>query len=205
MVLVTLLSLAPRYIAKTIQCNFFPNDLDIVRYIRKMEPYHHFNDSETHLGIGLVMMKENRGRTQTSSIRSRRGSVRSMRSRASSFLTVDDMPEYLRSDYIMDIRMQSMTDMSTGVVSVDRGFDFATEENGVALQRIQTNLTERRSSRMPPPDSPSPPLEGNATSPGKKSKERHAVLDSLKGMVRRKGTSSRPTTADEPRGPSTSS
>lgn len=35
-------------------------------------------------------------------------------------------------------------DMATGTTSVDRGFDFATEEGGVAIQRIQTNLSERR-------------------------------------------------------------
>ncbi|CCL98771.1 uncharacterized protein FIBRA_00776 [Fibroporia radiculosa] len=37
----------------------------------------------------------------------------------------------------------SHTDMSTGLRSQGRGFDFATEENGVALQRMQTNLSER--------------------------------------------------------------
>ena len=34
--------------------------------------------------------------------------------------------------------------MSTGLVSVDRGFDFATEEHGVEMRRVQTNLSERR-------------------------------------------------------------
>jgi len=38
----------------------------------------------------------------------------------------------------------SRTDMSTGMRSQHRGFDFATEENGVALQRMQTNLSERQ-------------------------------------------------------------
>ncbi|RPD56361.1 phospholipid-translocating P-type ATPase [Lentinus tigrinus ALCF2SS1-7] len=37
----------------------------------------------------------------------------------------------------------SRTDMSTGLRSVNRGFDFATEENGVAMQRIQSHLSER--------------------------------------------------------------
>jgi len=40
----------------------------------------------------------------------------------------------------------SRTDMSTGQRSVHRGFDFATEEGGVAMRRIQTNLSERRQS-----------------------------------------------------------
>lgn len=49
----------------------------------------------------------------------------------------------------MDIRSASRTDMSTGLTSVERGFDFATEEGGIAIQRIQTNLSERRQSRKP--------------------------------------------------------
>ncbi len=36
--------------------------------------------------------------------------------------------------------------MSTGIRSVHRGFDFATEENGVAMRRMQSNLSERRES-----------------------------------------------------------
>lgn len=38
----------------------------------------------------------------------------------------------------------SHTDMATGLRSVHRGFDFATEENGVALKRLQSNLSERQ-------------------------------------------------------------
>ncbi|KAI0374619.1 phospholipid-translocating P-type ATPase [Pilatotrama ljubarskyi] len=37
----------------------------------------------------------------------------------------------------------SRTDMSTGMRSVNRGFDFATEENGIAIQRMQSHLSER--------------------------------------------------------------
>lgn len=39
----------------------------------------------------------------------------------------------------------SRTDMSTGLQTPSRGFDFAAEDNGVALQRIQTNLSEQQS------------------------------------------------------------
>jgi phospholipid-translocating ATPase len=44
----------------------------------------------------------------------------------------------------VDMRMMSRTDMSTGLVTVDRGFDFATEEQGVEMRRVQTNLSEKR-------------------------------------------------------------
>ncbi|KZT02376.1 phospholipid-translocating P-type ATPase [Laetiporus sulphureus 93-53] len=43
----------------------------------------------------------------------------------------------------------SRTDMSTGVRSQSRGFDFSTEENGIALQRMQTNLSERHGFKSP--------------------------------------------------------
>lgn len=42
----------------------------------------------------------------------------------------------------------SRTDLATGVVSADRGFDFAQEEGGVALRRMQTNLSEAAASRQ---------------------------------------------------------
>ena len=38
--------------------------------------------------------------------------------------------------------------MSTGVVSADRGFDFATEEHGVEMRRVQSNLSEKRSNKQ---------------------------------------------------------
>ena len=37
--------------------------------------------------------------------------------------------------------------MATGIRGVHRGFDFATEEHGVTIQRIQTNLSEKRQSK----------------------------------------------------------
>jgi phospholipid-translocating ATPase len=48
----------------------------------------------------------------------------------------------------MDARMASRTDMASGMRSIHRGFDFITEEDGVAMRRIQTNLSERRTSTL---------------------------------------------------------
>ena len=42
----------------------------------------------------------------------------------------------------------SRTDMATGIRSAHRGFDFSQEEGGVAIQRMQTNLSERRAHKM---------------------------------------------------------
>ncbi|KAK0496761.1 phospholipid-translocating ATPase [Armillaria luteobubalina] len=153
--LTMLLSLAPRYIAKAWKFGFHPDDLDIIRWVRKKDPYRDLtHDSETHLGIGMRIMRENRGRP-TSIIMSRRSS------RASSLMTINDP---YRGGSI-DVRAASRTDMATGLVSVDRGFDFATEENGVAMRRIQTNLSERRQNHLAVPSAePSPSRKGKQSS-----------------------------------------
>jgi phospholipid-translocating ATPase len=137
------LALAPRYLAKSYKSTFFPDDLDIVRWIKKNNPYFDFKNYEhpSNVGIGLTEMKRQRrtsSRMETSLPQriSRRSSV------ASSIATLE------RPRPSMDLRSGSRTDMSTGLVSVDRGFDFAAEDNGgVAIRRIQTNLSERFSSR----------------------------------------------------------
>lgn len=171
--LVFFLSLAPRYIAKAWKFGFAPDDLDIVRWIRKKDPYRDLrHDSSTHLGIGLRVMKENRGRR--TSVVSRRSS------RASSLMTIND--PYARSGSVLDIRAASRTDMSTGLVSVDRGFDFATEENGVAMRRIQTNLSERRRSQHI--------VEDPSASPSRKGKTPSRHIFSLRrGLIKKKSTS----------------
>jgi phospholipid-translocating ATPase len=68
-------------------------------------------------------------------------------------LTVSRKPIYGRTDSVASLsqpvnegRSGSRTDMSTGQRSIHRGFDFSTEENGVAIRRMQTNLSERRQS-----------------------------------------------------------
>lgn len=118
-----------------------PDDINIIRYIRKYEPHRDLKDlhsgSETHLGIGLDIMKENRRRSMaTKPAHSKR------HSRAESSFNEPYRPS-------MDaIRSASRMDMSTGIMSVDRGFDFATEEGGgVALQRIQTNLSTKHAKK----------------------------------------------------------
>ena len=37
--------------------------------------------------------------------------------------------------------------MATGTLSADHGFGFATEEHGVEMRRVQTNLSERRAAK----------------------------------------------------------
>lgn len=45
------------------------------------------------------------------------------------------------------LRTASRTDMSTGLRSTHRGFDFAAEEGGAAMRRLQSNLSAPRPSQ----------------------------------------------------------
>ncbi|KAF5390550.1 hypothetical protein D9757_002774 [Collybiopsis confluens] len=143
------LALAPRYFAKAYKASFRPDDIDIVKWIKKNNPqfdFKHYEDQGNHVAneIGL---KEMKGRRRASS---RLDDFNSRRlSRASSIASLES-PMGGRPRPSIDVRSASRTDMSTGLVSVERGFDFATEDDaggGVAIQRIQTNLSERYSSR----------------------------------------------------------
>ncbi|KAJ6501941.1 hypothetical protein C8R45DRAFT_1209601 [Mycena sanguinolenta] len=123
-----ILALAPRYLILAWDFGFRPNDIDILRYIRKMDPQ---RDLETDAQLGGAADLARLRRAPSNVSRSSVGSVRPPASaRRTSF----------------DPRTASRTDMATGLRSVHRGFDFATEENGVAMRRIQTNLSERRHS-----------------------------------------------------------
>ncbi|KAF9261251.1 phospholipid-translocating P-type ATPase [Marasmius fiardii PR-910] len=140
LLLVFALSLAPRLILKSYKASINPGDIDIVRYISKKGPYHDLTalGSDAHLGIGLTEMKKRRNRVSHASLAAERMSRRSSRS---SLVTIDRLS---RPGTALGVRSASRMDMSTGLVSTERGFDFATEENGPAIRRIQTNLSERR-------------------------------------------------------------
>ncbi|KAF8630454.1 hypothetical protein AX17_005431 [Amanita inopinata Kibby_2008] len=152
-----ILALTPRIIAKTLKISFRPDDIDIIRAIRKQNPY--FDLSNTRAGLDRLR------RTATPS---RRSFSRSSRSSRSS-LDVSRGPQ--------DIRLASRTDMATGLVSVDRGFDFVTEENGVAMRRMQSRLSEQqRSPRL-------------SSSSSKKGRGTLSQVFSLKRGLRRKSVS----------------
>ncbi|KAJ6490741.1 hypothetical protein C8R47DRAFT_1123410 [Mycena vitilis] len=131
--LTVVLALLPRYLFRAWEFGFHPHDIDILRYIRKTEPS---RDIETEAQVG-------HGAAALAALRRAPSNVSRVTSRSS----VGSMPQHLprRST---DLRTASRTDMSTGLRSVHRGFDFATEENGVAMRRMQSNLSEvRQSSR----------------------------------------------------------
>ncbi|KAK7061038.1 hypothetical protein VNI00_000773 [Paramarasmius palmivorus] len=190
LLLLFLLSLTPRYIAKAYRASLDPGDINIVRYIKRYEPYKDLSmgDSAAHLGIGLTEMKKRRNRVSRASSMGMADRI-SRRSSRSSVMTIE---RYSRPGTALGVRSASRMDMSTGLQSTERGFDFATEENGPAIRRIQTNLSERRlSSRNLPATIPEPP-----ESPGKKGKSHppggQSRMFSLKRSFKKKKSHSPP-------------
>jgi phospholipid-translocating ATPase len=129
------IALLPRYLYRALQFGYAPGDLELLRYIRKTQP-----DLDMATALRLDR-SEGANRRPLSRM-----------SRPSSVLSEDDnLPER------RDPRRMSRTDMSTGVCSIHRGFDFAAEEGGVAMRRMQSNLSERwQSNRHLPLPSQSP-------------------------------------------------
>ena len=79
-------------------------------------------------------------------LKQRRTSMASRRSSRASSVVASVQERRSTRAASVDVRMRSRTDMSTGLVTVDRGFDFTTEEQGVEMRRVQTNLSEKRRS-----------------------------------------------------------
>ncbi|KAJ7638744.1 phospholipid-translocating ATPase [Roridomyces roridus] len=128
----------PRYLVKAWNFGYNPSDIDIMRWMREKEPHRDIATAvQEGARGGLSAMRQDR----RASLHSRRASQQARRvSRVESVMTLE------RPRPSFDPRSASRTDLATGMVSVDRGFDFATEENGVAMRRIQTNLSEKRMS-----------------------------------------------------------
>lgn len=115
----------PRYMLKAWKFGFAPDDFDIMRYIHKEHP------PEATLNYHLPLKSLSRSGSLGSKIGSQK-------------VTPSDSAASLRPKPSIDFRTASRTDMSTGERSFHRGFDFSTEENSVAVRRMQTNLSEHR-------------------------------------------------------------
>jgi len=132
-----LFSLMPRYLAKAWKFGYMPDDIDIVRWNRKMDPQRDLGHDAYYAAPLAAMRRSHSMRRSSSRPRSR---PVSMVSHADSVATMERRPP-------AEPLTGSRTDMSTGVRSVHRGFDFATEEGGVAMRRMQSNLSEQWQSR----------------------------------------------------------
>ncbi|TFL07331.1 hypothetical protein BDV98DRAFT_599642 [Pterulicium gracile] len=138
MPVVICLSFLPRYLAKAYKAGYAPDDLDILRYANKQDP---------HRDLGL----EAYDNTQNSTAPYGRSTARSTsRVGSSSMVPASSRASSVDSRYAarpsFDPRASSRTDMATGLRSVHRGFDFAQEEGGVEMRRMQSNLSEVRNS-----------------------------------------------------------
>ncbi|KAJ3907391.1 phospholipid-translocating ATPase [Lentinula edodes] len=134
------LALAPRYILKAYKFIFTPDDLDIMRWANKINPDRDYA-KEAYLHNGLAALR--RSSSRAISTRDAEGSA--------SNLSLHTTDSYRRSRSALPGPQQSTasfsasrTDMSTGIRSVHRGFDFSAEEGGPAMRRMQSNLSERR-------------------------------------------------------------
>ncbi|KII88208.1 hypothetical protein PLICRDRAFT_175835 [Plicaturopsis crispa FD-325 SS-3] len=148
--LTVLFALLPRYVALAWKSCFTPDDLDTMRWIRKVHPERDIT-RDVQRGSALAALRRPVSRMSRPSPRASRPASRltSRSSRAPSRMSrsdsVGDISLAPRRPS-MDTRAGSRTDMSTGVRSIHRGFDFSTEEHGVQMRRMQSNLSERRQS-----------------------------------------------------------
>jgi len=115
--------LLPRYLAKFVKMLYWPDDLDILRVIKKYNPD---IDVARHPMLGGHWQDKN----------------------DSSQGDVDTQTEQQRPAFYSRPSIGSRTDMSTGMEYVHRGFGFLTEEDGVSMRRIQSNLSNRHAERQ---------------------------------------------------------
>ena len=147
------LALLPRLICKSYKTMFNPSDLDRVRYLHKLHPEHDFRKDRDSGGVDYLKrtLSMTHGVKRKSLLLHRRN----------------------------DPRSGSRTDMATGLRTVNTGFDFSMEENGVALRRLQSNLSGMNE-----------PVGGH--------KRRRSILRTIGKTIRRKKVPS--TVVEEPEG-----
>lgn len=129
---VILLSLLPRYLYKAVQQTWRPTDIDILKEIQKRNPHADFS------GYPIIN-------------RSTNNTMPSFDDDATlNRTTINAVPMQILGEtrsLSYEHFNRSMTDMSLGGAQIsNRGFDFAAEEGGVHLRRVQSNLSERRKS-----------------------------------------------------------
>lgn len=147
------LALLPRMIAKAYKFMFHPSDMDTVRYLHKLDPSHDFTRDREHGGVGYLK----RAVSTTHGVRRM-----SLLQRKNS-----------------NLRTGSRTDMATGLRTTNTGFDFSMEENGVALRRLQSNLS-------------------GINQPTQTHKRRRSILHSIGRTIRRKKVPSTVSEESEP-------
>ena len=141
--LCVVIALLPRYLYRAWETGYAPGDLELLRYIRKTQP--ELDMATVRHDQAGAAPRSSLSRFRPPSRMSRPTSIGSVPLGTSRAGTPAN---YSTDSLALDSRRVpvSRTDMSTGVRTVHRGFDFATEEDGVAMRRMQSNLSERRQS-----------------------------------------------------------
>lgn len=125
----------PRYIAKAFRVLYMPNDIDILRIVHKRRP-----------DIDLQHDPLLGGRWSSDGVLKPYNTIEKRRSLVPSSPRAEEdlypMQQRISHRPTLPPNIGSRTDMSTGLPMTNRGFDFSTEEGGVAIRRIQTNLSE---------------------------------------------------------------
>jgi len=130
-ILTFFIAMLPRYISKAYRVTYYPNDIDILRIVHKVDPHRDIEHDPliggrfTEDGVLRPMDSDLFGRAEPHSHPLQRRGTHSRGGTKS-------LPAGTR------------TEMSTGLeLAPSRGFDFSMEEGGVAIRRIQTGLSER--------------------------------------------------------------
>ncbi|GJJ13717.1 hypothetical protein Clacol_007973 [Clathrus columnatus] len=120
------LALLPHYLYKYIQQVWRPTDIDILKEIQRRNPN---ADFASYTSNNTMRSFDDESTLNRSTINA---------------VPLQDLGETRSLSYTFN---RSMTDMSLGgEQTTNRGFNFAAEEGGVHLRRIQSNLSERRKS-----------------------------------------------------------
>ncbi|KZP01087.1 phospholipid-translocating P-type ATPase [Calocera viscosa TUFC12733] len=208
-----LLAMLPRYIWKTINEAYLPDDIDILRQIRAFHPEVDIKN-DPRLGgrlkaqsmTGQEELKNHQppddafepasDAAQTTDFPRASFDSNAPRSPGMQSQTSHNYPPASDRLYRQRQATGSRTDMSTGRRStgMDRGFDFSQEEGGIAIQRMQSHLSEMSERRRRDRGSrnfASRLLHG-AASPrrersGSASGSNTGLLSSLRPSIRRSG------------------
>jgi phospholipid-translocating ATPase len=132
-------ALLPRYTYKAVKFIFYPSDFDILRWIKKKDPHKDFA-ADPALG-GKLRARHEGTQSQLNLDEDAQSIASSLHPPRRSF-------QSSRPNLRDDLRSGSRTDMSTGQLVANRGFNFSTEEGGIAIRRTQTNLSERYMNRL---------------------------------------------------------
>ncbi|KAF8316939.1 uncharacterized protein EI90DRAFT_3158823 [Cantharellus anzutake] len=138
-ILTFFIAMAPRYCWRAYRMLYYPNDIDIMRVVRRDHPD---LDLASHPLIGQRWAED--------------GTLRPLDAGdPESQSNVIRLPNRPASQASFRGPAGQRTDMSTGLeMSPSRGFDFSQEEGGIAIRRIQTGLSERNGQIGGPPITP---------------------------------------------------